>query len=65
MLPHSRGKTTLLKHLAARKIPLPAGVDVLLVEQEVLPSEESVVTQVSEWRCVFVNVVEFAATVLL
>lgn len=41
-----RGKTTLLKYLAARQLPIPAGVDVMLVEQEVLASETSVVNQV-------------------
>lgn len=43
-----RGKTTLLKYLATRKLPVPAGVDVMLVEQEVLASETSVVNQVLE-----------------
>jgi len=41
-----RGKTTLLKFLAARRLPVPTGVDVLLVEQEVAASDESVVAQV-------------------
>ena len=44
---YHRGKTTLLKCLAAHKIPVPDGVDVLLVEQEVSASEISVVNQVS------------------
>ena len=43
-----RGKTTLLKFLAYRKLPVPAGVDVLLVQQEVVASEVSVVEQVRE-----------------
>lgn len=44
--PNGRGKSTLLKFLAARRIPVPEGVDVLLAEQEVHASDESVVEQV-------------------
>lgn len=33
--PNGRGKSTLLRFLAARELPVPAAVDVLLVEQEV------------------------------
>lgn len=44
--PNGRGKSTLLKYIAARKLPIPPNVDVLLVEQEVAASEESVVNQV-------------------
>jgi hypothetical protein len=40
------GKTTLLKFIAARRLPVPPGVDVLLVQQEVFASEVSVVEQV-------------------
>ena len=39
--PNGRGKSTLLKLLARRQIPVPGDVDVLLVEQEVAGSEQS------------------------
>jgi len=44
--PNGRGKSTLLRFLAARKLPIPPKVDVLLVEQEVAAEEGSVVDQV-------------------
>jgi ABC-type nitrate/sulfonate/bicarbonate transport system ATPase subunit len=44
--PNGRGKSTLLRFLAARKLPVPPKVDVLLVEQEVAAEEGSVVEQV-------------------
>jgi len=45
--PNGRGKSTLLRFLAARRLPVPRGVDVLLVEQEVLADDDtSVVDQV-------------------
>ena len=46
MGPNGRGKTTLLKFLASRKLPIPKGIDVLLSEQEFKASDESVVDQV-------------------
>lgn len=46
MGPNGRGKSTLLRFLAARKLPVPPKVDVLLVEQEVAAEEGSVVEQV-------------------
>lgn len=39
--PNGRGKSTLLKLLARRNIPVPENIDVLLVEQEVVGSEQS------------------------
>lgn len=33
--PNGRGKSTLLRFLAARELPIPSAIDVLLVEQEV------------------------------
>jgi predicted ATPase len=45
----SRGKTTLLKYLAARQIAVPADMQVLLVEQEVPGLDTPVVEQVSGW----------------
>ena len=41
--PNGWGKTTLLRHIAERKIRFPASIDVLLCEQEVETSEESAV----------------------
>jgi ATP-binding cassette subfamily F protein 1 len=38
--PNGRGKTTLLKLLARRQIPVPEGIDVLLVEQEVVGTDD-------------------------
>ena len=43
---NGRGKTTLLKFLAARRLPVPSGVDVLLVQQEVVASDVPVFEQV-------------------
>jgi ATP-binding cassette, subfamily F, member 1 len=40
------GKTTFIRHLAARIFPLPATWDVLLVEQEATASEKSVLQEV-------------------
>eukprot|EP01043_Picozoa_sp_COSAG02_P017847 COSAG02_NODE_819_length_16803_cov_6.292924_2_plen_339_part_00 len=44
--PNGRGKTTLLRFLAARRMPLPANTNVLLVQQEVEASSNSVIAQV-------------------
>ncbi|KAG5180312.1 hypothetical protein JKP88DRAFT_263979 [Tribonema minus] len=44
--PNGRGKTTLLRFLAARALPLPAGTSVLLVRQEAPASAQAVVQQV-------------------
>eukprot|EP01046_Picozoa_sp_COSAG06_P038177 COSAG06_NODE_4385_length_4312_cov_2.656777_3_plen_420_part_00 len=44
--PNGRGKTTLLRFLAARRMPLPPNTEVLLVQQEVESSTETVVQQV-------------------
>ena len=44
--PNGQGKTTLLKHIAARALPVPASWDVLLVEQEARMSEKSIVMEV-------------------
>eukprot|EP00451_Oxyrrhis_marina_P053821 CAMPEP_0204506546 /NCGR_PEP_ID=MMETSP0471-20130131/109302_1 /ASSEMBLY_ACC=CAM_ASM_000602 /TAXON_ID=2969 /ORGANISM="Oxyrrhis marina" /LENGTH=1976 /DNA_ID=CAMNT_0051511551 /DNA_START=126 /DNA_END=6057 /DNA_ORIENTATION=- len=46
MGPNGKGKTTLLRHLAARKFPVPLNWDVLLVEQEVKASDRRVVDEV-------------------
>jgi ATP-binding cassette subfamily F protein 1 len=39
ILLYSRGKSTLLRLLAKRQLPVPENLDVLLVEQEVVGSE--------------------------
>ncbi|CAM9857813.1 unnamed protein product [Ascophyllum nodosum] len=44
--PNGHGKSTLLRFLAARELPIPSAVDVLLVEQEAEASERPVVEQV-------------------
>ena len=44
--PNGRGKSTLLKFLASRRLPIPEGMDVLLNEQEMQASDESVIEQV-------------------
>ena len=44
--PNGRGKTTLLRFLAARRMPLPPNTEVLLVQQEVEPSADPVFAQV-------------------
>lgn len=46
MGPNGKGKTTLLKFLASRRLPIPSGMDVHLVQQEVAASDDSVVDQV-------------------
>jgi ATP-binding cassette subfamily F protein 1 len=43
---NGRGKSTLLRFLAARRIPVPAAIDMLLVEQEVAASDRSVLEDV-------------------
>ena len=44
--PNGQGKTTLLKHIAARALPVPQSWDVLLVEQEAKLSDKSIVMEV-------------------
>eukprot|EP00933_Yihiella_yeosuensis_P033465 TRINITY_DN27168_c0_g1_i1.p1 TRINITY_DN27168_c0_g1~~TRINITY_DN27168_c0_g1_i1.p1 ORF type:complete len:794 (-),score=230.78 TRINITY_DN27168_c0_g1_i1:113-2473(-) len=44
--PNGMGKTTLLKHLAARKLPVPERWSVALVQQEAEATESSVVDEV-------------------
>ncbi|VVB05668.1 unnamed protein product [Arabis nemorensis] len=44
--PNGMGKSTLLKLLAWRKIPVPKNIDVLLVEQEVVGDEKSALNAV-------------------
>ncbi|CAK8997264.1 unnamed protein product [Durusdinium trenchii] len=41
-----RGKTTLLRHIAAREMPVPLNWDVILVEQEAKATERSAVEEV-------------------
>ncbi|CAK9157430.1 unnamed protein product [Ilex paraguariensis] len=44
--PNGKGKSTLLKLLAWRKIPVPKNIDVLLVEQEVVGDDRSAIEAV-------------------
>jgi ATP-binding cassette subfamily F protein 1 len=44
--PNGRGKSTLLKFMQTRKLPIPIGISMLMVEQEVMASTTSVVEQV-------------------
>ena len=46
--PNGRGKSTLLRFLSTRRLPVPAGVDVLLVEQEDRIQTEQEYLQVME-----------------
>ena len=44
--PNGRGKTTLLKFIASRRLPVPDGVDVFMLDQEFASSSDAVVDQV-------------------
>ena len=44
--PNGTGKTTLMKLLARRKIPVPEFIDILLVEQEVVGDERTALESV-------------------
>ena len=44
--PNGRGKTTLLKFIASRRLPVPDGVDVFMLDQEFASSHDAVVDQV-------------------
>eukprot|EP00913_Durusdinium_trenchii_P031390 g29390.t1 len=44
--PNGQGKTTLLRHIAAREMPVPLNWDVILVEQEAKATERSAVEEV-------------------
>lgn len=44
--PNGRGKTTLLKYIATRRMPVPDGVSVFMLDQEVPASRDPVVDQV-------------------
>ncbi|XP_063709132.1 ATP-binding cassette sub-family F member 1 [Culicoides brevitarsis] len=44
--PNGHGKTTLLRHIAARAFAIPDNIDVLLCEQEVVADEKSAVTTI-------------------
>lgn len=46
LAPNGRGKSTLLKFIAARRLPIPPTITILMLDQEILASEESVVDQV-------------------
>ena len=44
--PNGQGKTTLLKHIAARELAIPPRIDVLYVEQEVIADDTPAITAV-------------------
>lgn len=44
--PNGKGKTTLLRHLAARKLEIPQHIDILYCEQEVVADETSALNSV-------------------
>ncbi|KDD75994.1 hypothetical protein H632_c403p0 [Helicosporidium sp. ATCC 50920] len=44
--PNGKGKSTLLRLIARRQIPVPSGLDVLLVEQEVVGTDQSALASV-------------------
>ena len=46
LAPNGRGKSTLLKFIAARRLPIPPTISILMLDQEILASEETVVDQV-------------------
>ncbi|PNW88567.1 hypothetical protein CHLRE_01g034950v5 [Chlamydomonas reinhardtii] len=46
--PNGRGKSTLLRLMAKRQIPVPQGIDVLLVEQEIVGDERTALQAVVE-----------------
>jgi ATP-binding cassette, subfamily F, member 1 len=48
--PNGKGKTTLLRMLATRQIPVPEGIDVMLVEQEVVADERTALEAVVQVR---------------
>ena len=46
LAPNGRGKSTLLKFIAARRLPIPPTISILMLDQEILASEETVIDQV-------------------
>jgi ATP-binding cassette, subfamily F, member 1 len=48
--PNGKGKSTLLRMLATREIPVPESIDVMLVEQEVMADDRSAVEAVVQVR---------------
>ncbi|KAL5706754.1 ABC transporter F member 4 [Ranunculus cassubicifolius] len=60
--PNGKGKTTLLKLLAWRKIPVPKNIDVLLVEQEVVGDDRSALEAVVSANEELLKLREEAAT---
>lgn len=59
--PNGKGKSTLLKLLAWRKIPVPKNIDVLLVEQEVVGDSKSALEAVVAANEELINLREEAA----
>jgi ATP-binding cassette, subfamily F, member 1 len=48
--PNGKGKSTLLRMLAKRQIPVPLGIDVMLVEQEVVADDRTALEVVVQAR---------------
>lgn len=62
--PNGMGKSTLLKLLAWRKIPVPKNIDVLLVEQEVVGDDRSAVDAVVSANEELIQIREEVATLM-
>jgi len=46
--PNGKGKSTLMKMIARRSIPVPAGIDILMVEQEIVGDERTALEAVMQ-----------------
>ncbi|KAL4566282.1 hypothetical protein LXL04_030396 [Taraxacum kok-saghyz] len=62
--PNGKGKSTLLKLLAWRKIPVPKNIDVLLVEQEIVGDDKTALQAVVSANEELVNIRQEVATLL-
>ncbi|KAJ0764988.1 putative ABC transporter, AAA+ ATPase domain, P-loop containing nucleoside triphosphate hydrolase [Helianthus annuus] len=62
--PNGTGKSTLLKLLAERKIPVPKNIDVLLVEQEIAVDDRTALEAVVSANVELVNLRQQVATIL-
>ncbi|MFS7961534.1 putative ABC transporter, AAA+ ATPase domain, P-loop containing nucleoside triphosphate hydrolase [Helianthus anomalus] len=62
--PNGTGKSTLLKLLADRKIPVPKNIDVLLVEQEIAVDDRTALEAVVSANVELVNLRQQVATIL-
>ncbi|XP_076889186.1 ABC transporter F family member 4-like, partial [Bidens hawaiensis] len=62
--PNGKGKSTLLKLLAWRKLPVPKNIDVLLVEQEIAGDDRTALEAVVSANVELVNLRQEVATLL-